>query len=354
MKMQRKLSDYEERLSTLLIGVDSLFGGDVMHESGTKHMIADSWTSNMVPPKIYDDETAKLLRDKGGLDGIDNSIINGFIRRYNLIELPEIIREDVLSFQNKNPDRTTYVHNLVGALEVMLRTAIAMSNGTKLPSYEERYLAATAGTLDDVIVIDTKFEREHLRESLVRDGYEVTNSRNLRETMKSWHREMGSISSDKLTERVGETTSHLLQLTRNKIFSLLDFGISRLNKDLSDVAFDGFKFKTLSGVDFTGSSIYRGGVDENGKPLLKQLFEYNTDHPVGKPGLYHLCSHEVVPGHYLQSAIGDLLRLNGKLDFESTIGTMCSPETAFREGWAQNAPSLIFGSRENAVMELDK
>ena len=234
----------------------------------------------------------------------------------------------------------------------MLHTAIAISNGTELPSYDTRYRVATAGILNEAFLIDTKPGREHLKESLAKAGYKVTNDRNLRETMKAWHHDKGNIPSDELAERVNETTSHLLQLTRDRIFSQLDFGIPGFNRGLSDVNFDGFRFETLSGVHFTGSSIYHGGVDENGKPLLKQLFEYNTDHPVGKPGLYHLCGHEVVPGHYLQSAVGDLLWMDGRLGFESTIGVMCTPETVFREGWAQNAFNLLFGSREAAISEF--
>ena len=350
--MGKTLQGFDERLSTLLIGVDSLFGGDDMHESGTRHVIADTWTSGYEPPKIYHDETAQVLREKEGIEGVDKDVVNGFVKKYKLLELPDVVREDALSFQTNDPDRTNYIHNLVNALEVMLHTAIAISNGTELPSYDTRYRAATAGILNEAFLIDTKPGREHLKESLAKAGYKVTNDRNLRETMKAWHHDKGNIPSDELAERVNETTSHLLQLTRDRIFSQLDFGIPGFNRGLSDVNFDGFRFETLSGVHFTGSSIYHGGVDENGKPLLKQLFEYNTDHPVGKPGLYHLCGHEVVPGHYLQSAVGDLLWMDGRLGFESTIGVMCTPETVFREGWAQNAFNLLFGSREAAISEF--
>jgi len=347
--MEKILPEFENKLSTLLIGVDSLFGGDDLHESGTKHVIADTWTSDYKPPKIYYDKTAQLLRDNDGLEGVDAEIVNDFIDRYDLLGLPFMVRSESLDF---GIDRSNYMHNLANSLEVMLNTAIAMTNKSELPSYGERYFAATAGTIDDVVLLDTTQERDHLRDALTRAGYEVTNSRNLRETMMAWHHDKGSVPPEELADKVKETTARLLQLTRERIFSQLDFGIPGLNRDLSDVDFNGFRFETLSGVYFTGSSIYHGGVDENGKPLLKQLFEYNIDHPVGKPGLSHLCSHEVVPGHYLQSAVGDLLWLDGRLGFESTIGVMCTPESVFREGWAQNAFNLLFGSREDAIKEF--
>lgn len=350
--MEKTLPEFENRLSTLLIGVDSLFGGDVMHESGTKHVIADTWTSNYTPPKIYYDKTAQLLRDNDGLEGIDTEIVNDFIERYDLLGLPFIVRCESLDFRERSPDRSNYFHNLANSLEMMLNTAIAMANKSELPSYEDRYFAATAMALENVTLIDTTQERDHLRDSLARAGYEISNSRNLRETMRAWHHDKGSVPPEELADKVKETTSYLLQLTRERIFSGIDFNIPGLNNDLSNVPFDGFRFETLSGVHFTGSSIYHGGVDVDGNPLLRQLFEYNIDHPVGKPGLSHLCSHEVIPGHYLQSAVGDLLWRDGRLGFESTIGVMCTPESVFQEGWAQNAFNLLFGSREAAIEVL--
>jgi len=347
-----KMTEFDRKLATLLLGVDSLFGGDDMHESGTKHVIANTWTSGYAPPAVYHDPAAQLLREKEGIEAVDKSVVNGFVRKFKLLELPDIIREDAMSFQAEDLDRTNYIHNLVNALEVMLHTALAISNKTELPSFEDRYFAATARTLDDVRLVSTKKEKETLREVLAKAGYEVTNSRSLRETMMAWKHDKGDIPPDQLANKVNETTRVLLQMTREKVFSFLDFDINGYKSDLSDVDFDGFRFETLSGVYFTGFSLYHGGIGKDGKPLLRQVFQYNTDHPLGNPGLYHLCAHEVVPGHYLQSAVGDLLWMEGRLGFESTISVMCTPESAFAEGWAQNTFNLLFGSREAAIEEL--
>jgi predicted nucleic acid-binding protein len=351
MPMPKAMTKFDADLATFLLGVDSLFGGDVMHESGTKHVIADTWTSGYPAPQIYHDPMAQVLREKDGVDKVDSETINTFVKKYRLCELPHELKNETQKLGQSNPDRMKYLDNLVDALEVMLRTAVAISNKRPLPSYDERYIAATARTLDDIALVDPTEDRELLRASLARAGYEVTPSRDLRGTMLAWHHDKGDVPVDRLSDKVTTTSAHLLQMTRKRIFPLLNFEIPTYNSDLSDVPFDGFRFKAISGVRFTGSSIYQGGV-EKGKPLLKQLFEYNTDHPVGNPGLYHLCAHEVVPGHYLQSAVCDLLWLEGKLGFEATIGVMCSPSVAFREGWAQNAFNLIFGSREAAVQAL--
>jgi len=78
------------------------------------------------------------------------------------------------------------------------------------------------------------------------------------------------------------------------------------------------------------------------------LFEYNLDHPLTAAGLVNLCAHESIPGHYLNSAVADLLVRGGELPFESTVGTMCTASTTIQEGWAKQTLALFAGSRDAA------
>lgn len=99
-----------------------------------------------------------------------------------------------------------------------------------------------------------------------------------------------------------------LELTRKNVLGKFDLGIPGHGQHLEDIPFDGQKFEFISGVPFTGSSAYLGGQSADGKPLLRSLFEYNTDHQL---------TPEEMPGHYLNSAVVDLRRRAGQLGFAS-------------------------------------
>ena len=82
--------------------------------------------------------------------------------------------------------------------------------------------------------------------------------------------------------------------------------------------------------------------------------EYNTDHPLTAAGLIQLAAHEAMIGHYLNSAVTDLLWRSGKLPFEATMGTMCTSSAVFQEGWAENALDVVYGSREKTLTGIEK
>src|ERR1051326_4620967 len=54
-------------LANAILGVDTLWGGDVMCPSGTGRFIADSWFSNFALPEAYTDPAAEGVRASGGL-----------------------------------------------------------------------------------------------------------------------------------------------------------------------------------------------------------------------------------------------------------------------------------------------
>ncbi len=338
---------FEQDLATLLIGVDSLWGGDALHESGAHHMIADTWTSGAAPPTIYHNPFSAYLRKTGGIvRGKDAKDVNGYVRKYALHDLAEKIRTEASEFDG---DRRGYILNVVKALEVMLDTAVARVNKKAGPSFDELRQAATKK--DNIELADPAPLREQLQDSLAKVGYEVTSSRNLRETFIAYENQ-GRIPTEEIAQKASATISQLLQLSRERLFPFLNGKeMPPPWKTVADVPFDGHEFRTISGQHFTGSSIYRGGHNP-GRPSLQGLFEYNTDHYLSPMNLHHLCSHEVVPGHYLNAAIKDMLFRSGYLGFEATTATMCTSDAIFGEGWAQNTYELLYGSREKAISEL--
>src|SRR5262245_63222702 len=53
--------------ATAILGIDTLWGGDVMNPSGTGRFIADSWFSDEPLPRAYAHPTAGPVRESGGV-----------------------------------------------------------------------------------------------------------------------------------------------------------------------------------------------------------------------------------------------------------------------------------------------
>ena len=351
-----ELTEIEQKVVVLAFGVDTLAGGDAMHESGAQHFIIDTWTSSMTPPPLYYDTIAKDLRQAGGAPEFsDKEAIKKYINDYRLHELPNEIRNQIEQLAH---GRRNDVLSLVDALEMVLRT---LDENVEPPGYDEKYRAVTG--LTEVRLVDAAPYRTTLEHALAKAGFEVRPDRDLRQSSVAWEKAKGHIGAygkgdDEridaaiVQQKFNETIQRLLEIAREKLFSQMDFGIPGFQPDLSDVLFDGFEFKPINNVSFTGSSIYRGqGTDV---PLLQGLLEYNTDHPLTAAGLIQLAAHEAMIGHYLNSAVTDLLWRAGKLPFEATMGTMCTSSAVFQEGWAENALYVIYGSKEEALNGIEK
>jgi len=346
------LSTIEQDLVTLAFGVDMLTGADAMAPSGKDHMIVDSWTSGMEAPPIYSDPIAVQLREAGAADDLDPEKVKAFIAKFELYDLPRRIKSQIDSLDE---GRREYFSHMTEALGVMLR---ALDPNEDIPSFEERYIASTR--LESVELVDAEPYRQALQEALDQAGYAITPDKTLRDLVKEWQdsqgfvgaKEEGDIDGQVVKERFEAIMTRLFELARENLFSQMDFGIPGYEPDLSDVSFEGFEFIPISNEKFTGSSAYQGGGKE--APELRGILEYNTDHPLTPTQLVYLVSHEAAIGHYFASMIQDLLWRAGKLPFEATLNLMCSPQAALHEGWAENVLTLIFGSKEKALEELER
>ncbi len=71
---------------TLMLGIDTLWGGDVMCPSGTGRFIADSWFSDEPLPSAYTHPAAARLRQSGGVGAknIDRDAIESYLRDVDL------------------------------------------------------------------------------------------------------------------------------------------------------------------------------------------------------------------------------------------------------------------------------
>lgn len=345
MTAELQKGSLEYNLGTLVLGVDTLWGGNIASPSGVDHLIADYWISGAPFPAVMNDPFAAALRADGA--GVltkkdQKNEVRNFVEKYALDTLPNTLRAQISVIQDK--DRATYLKNIVSSLEVMRDRAMAEVGLCDTPSYELMYRTAMK---QGVTFPNPTPYREHLRAALACDGFETTTSRNLLETLLAWQA-ANKLSHDAVPATVAQLNKELLQKTREALFAHVLPSLPGYASDLSDIAFDGMDFTTLPEAFFTGSNAYKGG-EEQGRPLLRGLYEFNIQHTETLMDMRHLCGHEIIPGHYLSATMLDLFWRADRLGFEATIGTMATPEIVFLEGWAENAFSLLYGSREKAI-----
>src|SRR5512140_3245935 len=77
-------------VADVVLGIDTLWGGDVMCASGTGRFIADSWFSDDPLPAAYTHPAAARVRATGGVSGktIDRAAIDEYLR---VVDIPAAI-----------------------------------------------------------------------------------------------------------------------------------------------------------------------------------------------------------------------------------------------------------------------
>src|SRR5215469_18778735 len=84
------MNQAERNIADAVIGIDTLWGGDVMCPSGTGRFIADSWFSDDPLPTPYTVPTAQKVRETGGVGGkkVDRTAVDAYLKE---IDLPAAI-----------------------------------------------------------------------------------------------------------------------------------------------------------------------------------------------------------------------------------------------------------------------
>ena len=69
-----------------ILGIDTLWGGDVMCPSGTGRFIADSWFSDEPLPPAYTLPAAARVRESGGVAGksVDRAALDEYLAKVDL------------------------------------------------------------------------------------------------------------------------------------------------------------------------------------------------------------------------------------------------------------------------------
>ncbi len=338
--MKRKLNDYDSLVADAIIGIDTLWGGDVNNPSGTGRFIADSYFSGAELPALYADPAAKQLREGGGVTGDADAqtAARTLLERYELRARIGALRAAGEGFASL---RGAYVTGLADSLEVMLDLALEVIGDGPPVSYER---AVRASTGEAPMRAETSTERETVARLLAELGEGADRHGGLQEAVDAW-RAKRRISREDIERASDEIIPRIDALTERHV-------MPHLPDSLAEVPRANITFVPIENAWFSGSMNYHGRRrDADGNPEYEASYEINASLEISAPEFEHLVSHEVVPGHVTTFAFLQHLYHIGKAGFEVTIQAMNARGSTLSEGIANNA--LFFAHGIRGVDEIE-
>jgi hypothetical protein len=323
----------DRALAEAILGIDTLWGGDVMNPSGTGRFIADSWFSDEALPKSYTDKTAAAVRAAGGLSAgeLDRPVIEAYLGAVDLRHALDVVAEEgVVQPGGRGP----FLAGLSTCLEVMLDLALeALDRGEPVPY--ARSVEASTGAAPTPSKPAAKVVA--LTSLLDEAGYSPKGS--VLDAADAWRAgrmtpaaSIGTLARAFIAELEVGTAAHVLPYLPTEMH-----GVPRANVE----------FMPIKDAWFSGSMNYLGRErSPDGKPLYDASYEINASLEISIPEYMHLVSHEVVPGHVMTFAYVQHLYVLGRVGFEGTMLTMNSRYSTLAEGIANNALLMAFGVTE--------
>ncbi|MFZ0959329.1 MAG: hypothetical protein WAO35_00370 [Terriglobia bacterium] len=318
-----------------VLGIDTLWGGDVMCASGTGRFIADSWFSDEPLPAAYRAPAAARLRESGGVAGkrVDRPAVEEYLRAVDLPQAIAGVRDEARKLGGL---RGEYLLGLALCLETMWDLAMeVLGKGEPVPYM--RSVEASTGRPPEASHPEAK--RARVAELLGRAGYATSGSAGLLGAVDAWRRDrmvpMASVRA------LG--AAFIAHFDRLSAVNLLP----HLPQNLAPVPRANIEFLPIKDAWFSGSMNYLGRARKpDGSPQYEATYEINASLKMSVPEFEQLVSHEVVPGHVTTFAYLQNLYVRGKAGFEATVATMNSRSGTLYEGIANNAILIAHGVTE--------
>jgi hypothetical protein len=322
-------------VSDAVLGIDTLWGGDVMCPSGTGRFIADSWFSDEPLPAAYTNPAAAHLREAGGVTGkkLDRETVDRYLREVNLPAAIAGIRTEASRIGGL---RGRYLEGLTICLDAMWDLAMeVLGKGDPVPY--ARSVEASTGKPPEPSKPEAK--RERVAELLSRAGFSSAQSGGLLDAVDAWRRSrivpMASVRS------LGAAVIALFDNLSAKHLQ------PNLPEELAPVPRANIDFLPIKDAWFSGSMNYLGRArNSDGSPQYEATYEINASLQMSYPEFEQLVSHEVVPGHVTTFAYLQDLYVRGRAGFETTVLTMNTRAATLFEGIANNAILIAHGITE--------
>lgn len=332
------MNEADLSIANAILGIDTLWGGDVMCASGTGRFIADSWFSDEPLPAAYTHPAAARLRAAGGVTGKDSAAVADYVREMGT----EIIRSmDAINVEARRVGglRGSFLEGLNICLTTMWELAMETNGkGNRVPY--ERSVKASTGHAPEPSQPEKK--RERVAELLGKVGYQTTGPSPVLNAVDQWRRDrlvpMASVRA--LSSAV---IAHFDRLSQANL-------LPHLPRELAHVPRANIEFLPIKEAWFSGSMNYIGRArTSDRKPKYEATYEINASLQISVPEFEQLISHEVVPGHVTTFAYLQDLYVRGIVGFEATVLTMNTRAATLFEGIANNAILIAHG-----VTEIDQ
>jgi hypothetical protein len=318
-----------------VLGIDTLWGGDVLCPSGTGRFIADSWFSDEPMPAAYTHPAAARLRQSGGVAGksVDREAVEEYLRQVNLPQAIAGIRQEAGKMGEL---RQSYLTGMAVSLETMWDLAMELlGKGDPVP-YTRSVEAATAKPPEPS---RPERKRERVVELLGRAGYSSSATGGLLEAVDAWRRDR-VIPMASVRALGAAVIAHFDNLSVKSLQPYLPQELARVPRANID-------FLPIKEAWFSGSMNYIGRArNADGTPQYEAAYEINASLQISYPEFEQLVSHEVVPGHVTTFAYLQNLYVRGKAGFEATVLTMNTRAATLFEGIANNAILIAHGVTE--------
>ncbi len=324
-----------ELTATAILGIDTLWGGDVMNPSGTGRFIADSWFSDEPLPAAYTHPEAAKVRASGGVGAKepDRAAIDAYLAA---VDVKGAIDGMTAEGRKLGGLRGDYFDGL-GLCFTAMWDLVQEILGKGEPVPYERCVIGSTGKPPEPSQPEGK--RRRVAELLARAGYPSKTGPELLAAVDAWRRER--LVPRSRSRRSPTPSSRSSTPGRRSILS------PHLPADLRAVPRANMKFLPIKDAWFSGSMNYLGHARKpDGSPEYEATYEINASLQISVPEFMQLVSHEVVPGHVTTLALIQGLYVRGRMGFEGTVLTMNTRAATLFEGIANNAILIAYGVTE--------
>jgi hypothetical protein len=329
------LDALETAIADAIIGIDTVWGGDVMNPSGTGRFIADSWFSDEPLPRSYTHPLAAVLREKGGVSARAPDADS--LRSYQSeIGLAGAIAQVVAGGRALGGLRGAHIEGLGLCCEVMLELALEITGDGPAVSYERCVRTLTGSPPRPSEPGDM---RRRVAELLRAEGYASRDGDSLVAAVDAWRaaRRVPAGGIAALGDELIKTFNALCE--RNLV--------PHLPAALAEVPRANVRFLPIENAWFSGSMNYLGRARRaDGSPEYDATYELNASLEISLPEFEQLVSHEVVPGHVTTFAYLQNLYVRGRAGFEVSVQAMNTRDAVISEGIANNAILIAHGITE--------
>ena len=325
----------EKYIADAVLGIDTLWGGDVMCPSGTGRFIADSWFSDEPLPAAYTHPSAERLRQSGGVAGktVDRDALEEYVRA---VDIPLAIAGVRAEAPKLGGLRQPYLIGLAVCLETMWELAMEVfGKGDPVPY--TRAVEASTGKPPEPS--NPAAKRERVAELLGRAGFASSNAAELLDAVDAWRR-IHTVPMASVRALGAAVIAYFDNLSQKNLLPYLPRELARVPRANID-------FLPIKDAWFSGSMNYLGRArNPDGSPKYEASYEINASLEMSYPEFEQLVSHEVVPGHVTTFAYLQDLYVRGKAGFEATVLTMNTRAATLFEGIANNAILIAHGVTE--------